>query len=196
MMWFAGEEGSYRAFAVGNVRASQCRNRPFRAVVLRPDWYWSALACLGWNQSSNGGPQYVLTEQRTWQPSGVRRWGDTQWHLRALTSQRGRSGADDPSHTHIFQTTSSLRQRWICRPAFWIARKTWQAEPGEPCLRKVDAGQARWGAVLALVCTVAGAGIASLLRLDARHRRGGEEEQEGDEREGQDGTPRGPCHAC
>jgi hypothetical protein len=38
MMWFAGEEGSYRAFAVGNVRASQCRNRPFRAVVLRPDW--------------------------------------------------------------------------------------------------------------------------------------------------------------
>jgi len=38
MMWFAGGEGSYRAFAVGNFRASQWRKRPFRAVVLRPDW--------------------------------------------------------------------------------------------------------------------------------------------------------------
>ena len=38
MMWFAGGGGSYRAFAVGYFRASQWRKRPFRAVVLRPDW--------------------------------------------------------------------------------------------------------------------------------------------------------------
>ena len=38
MMWFAGGEESYRAFAVGNFRASQWRKRSFRAVVLRPHW--------------------------------------------------------------------------------------------------------------------------------------------------------------
>jgi len=59
----------------------------------------------------------------------------------------------------------------------------------------VDAGEARWGAVLAQVWTVACTRVADFLRLDARHKRGAEEEQDDGEHEGPDGRPREPCHA-